>query len=91
MDGVVSGDKGKLRSQPKLADGASVNSGDEALWAVVLTRELWRKGVWCVSPQFVSCYLSDVSRGMTQNLSLLSPLDAFIQYQRSRALRFISS
>ena len=38
MDGVVAGDKGKSRAQP--------GSGDEAMWAVVLTKELWRKGVW---------------------------------------------
>ena len=40
MDGVVAGDKGKSRAQ------SQPGSGDEAMWAVVLTKELWRKGVW---------------------------------------------
>ncbi|KAI9440476.1 protein required for actin cytoskeleton organization and cell cycle progression [Lactarius indigo] len=44
MGGTVLGDKGKLRNN----SGAerSSDSGDEAMWAVVLTRELWKKGVW---------------------------------------------
>ncbi|KAI0321031.1 SDA1-domain-containing protein [Amylostereum chailletii] len=46
MDGTVIGDKGKLRSQPKNSDGGLASSGDEAMWAVVLTKELWRKGIW---------------------------------------------
>ncbi|KAI9511387.1 protein required for actin cytoskeleton organization and cell cycle progression [Russula earlei] len=43
MSGTVEGDKGKLRST-----GAAVssNSGGEAMWAVVLTKELWKKGIW---------------------------------------------
>ncbi len=48
IDGTVMGDKGKLRRNPNTsADGLS-NSGDEAMWAVVLTKELWKKGVWWV-------------------------------------------
>ncbi|KAH9004634.1 protein required for actin cytoskeleton organization and cell cycle progression [Lactarius hatsudake] len=44
MSGTVLGDKGKLRNNP----GAerSSDSGDEAMWAVVVTKELWKKGVW---------------------------------------------
>ncbi|KAH9044217.1 protein required for actin cytoskeleton organization and cell cycle progression [Lactarius hengduanensis] len=44
MSGTVLGDKGKLRNN----SGAerSSDSGDEAMWAVVLTKELWKKGVW---------------------------------------------
>ena len=49
MGGAVMGYKGKLRINPNTdAEGLS-NSGDEAMWAVVLTKELWKKGVWCVS------------------------------------------
>jgi protein SDA1 len=48
VGGTVMGDKGKLRSNPNTnAEGPS-NSGDEAMWAVVLTKELWKKGVWYV-------------------------------------------
>lgn len=53
MDGEIMGDKGKLRSKPANASnptgGFTVpegTKGNEALWAVLLTKELWRKGVW---------------------------------------------
>ncbi|KAF8475234.1 protein required for actin cytoskeleton organization and cell cycle progression [Russula ochroleuca] len=46
MDGAVMGDKGKLRSNPNTSAEGLSNSGDEAMWAVVLTKELWKKGVW---------------------------------------------
>ncbi|KAF9239627.1 SDA1-domain-containing protein [Melanogaster broomeanus] len=41
MDGEVLGDKGKLRAGP-----AGGGNGEDAMWAVILTKELWRKGVW---------------------------------------------
>ncbi|KAH9830989.1 SDA1-domain-containing protein [Rhodofomes roseus] len=41
MDQEVVGDKGKLRA----AAGPAQNGGD-AMWAIVLTKELWRKGIW---------------------------------------------
>jgi len=44
MNDQVVGDKGKA----KAADGADGNSGGEALWAVLLTKELWKSGVWFV-------------------------------------------
>lgn len=43
MDAEVVGDKGKL----KAAAGPGSN-GEEAMWAIVLSKELWRKGIWCV-------------------------------------------
>ncbi|EPT01810.1 hypothetical protein FOMPIDRAFT_1161029 [Fomitopsis schrenkii] len=43
MDQEVVGDKGKVRAAP--AQAASQNGG-EAMWAIVLTKELWRKGIW---------------------------------------------
>ncbi|KIM27293.1 hypothetical protein M408DRAFT_171912 [Serendipita vermifera MAFF 305830] len=47
MDAEVQGDKGKLRNPAPNANGTSSGSkGVEALWAVLLTKELWRKGVW---------------------------------------------
>ncbi|KAF8509431.1 SDA1-domain-containing protein [Hysterangium stoloniferum] len=45
MDGEVLGDKGKLRAPPA-ANNATKQSGDEAMWAVVLAKELWKKGIW---------------------------------------------
>ncbi|KAF8921593.1 SDA1-domain-containing protein [Mucidula mucida] len=45
MDGEVVGDKGKLRASAGQS-ASQVNNGDDAMWAIVLTKELWRKGVW---------------------------------------------
>ncbi|KAF8334969.1 protein required for actin cytoskeleton organization and cell cycle progression [Cantharellus anzutake] len=49
MDGEVLGDKGKLRGAKNAAannppEGNKVR--DEAMWAVNLTKELWKKRVW---------------------------------------------
>ena len=46
MDGEVLGDRGKLRAAAGPTAEHSAHNGDEAMWAVVLTKELWRKGVW---------------------------------------------
>ncbi|OBZ75766.1 Protein sda1 [Grifola frondosa] len=45
MDAEVVGDKGKLRASVGSSNG-SANNGEEAMWAMVLTKELWRKGIW---------------------------------------------
>lgn len=44
MDAEVVGDKGKLRAGSSSQGGSS--NGEEAMWAIVLTKELWRKGIW---------------------------------------------
>jgi protein SDA1 len=49
MQGEVTGDKGKLRG--KVGDSGPTNdstshNGSEAMWAVILTQELWKKGIW---------------------------------------------
>jgi protein SDA1 len=49
MGGAVQGDKGKLRSNPNTSAEGLSSSGGEAMWAVVLTKELWTKGIWYVS------------------------------------------
>ncbi|KAI0807056.1 actin cytoskeleton organization and cell cycle progression protein [Fomes fomentarius] len=41
MDAEVVGDKGKLRAPAK-----SSGNAEEAMWAVLLTKELWKKGIW---------------------------------------------
>lgn len=48
MDAEVQGDKGKLRTQNPTTTTAQDGSskGVEALWAVLLTKELWKKNVW---------------------------------------------
>jgi protein SDA1 len=67
MDGEVQGDKGKLRAMSgPMSDGAA-NIGEEAAWAVILTKELWRKGIWLVIPSEY-CEGSDrISVGRTRN------------------------
>ncbi|KAG5220584.1 Severe Depolymerization of Actin [Salix suchowensis] len=47
MDGEVQGDKGKLRANNSgpTSDKAA-HGGEDAIWAIILTKELWRKGVW---------------------------------------------
>ena len=43
MDVEVIGDKGKAKA---VATQGGNHDGDDAMWAVVLTKELWKKGVW---------------------------------------------
>lgn len=50
MDAEVMGDKAKLRAI--VVASAAGSNGEEAIWAVVLTKELWRKGIWCVLSGF---------------------------------------
>ncbi|KAF9228628.1 protein required for actin cytoskeleton organization and cell cycle progression [Gyrodon lividus] len=56
MDGEVVGDKGKSRVS---AVGGNRGNGEDAMWAVILTKELWRKGIWtdakCVSIVALGC------------------------------------
>jgi protein SDA1 len=46
MEGEVQGDKGKLRVIVGPTSDGTANNGEEAMWAVILTKELWRKGIW---------------------------------------------
>ncbi|KAJ8508881.1 hypothetical protein ONZ45_g8889 [Pleurotus djamor] len=47
MDAEVQGDKGKLRaSNSGPTSDKSAHNGEDAMWAIILTKELWRKGVW---------------------------------------------
>lgn len=39
------GDKGKTK-----ADSTLELAGQDAMWAVVLTKELWKKSIWSVPP-----------------------------------------
>jgi len=52
MSGEVVGDKGKLRAAAAPTTDRDSHNTDEAMWAVILTKELWRKGVWLV-PLFI--------------------------------------
>lgn len=54
MEGEMQGDKGKLRVTGPSASDETASNGEEAMWAVVLTKELWRKGIWWVLFSFWS-------------------------------------
>ena len=43
------GDRGAIKvvSDPTLG-----LAGQDAMWAVILTKELWRKSIWSVPPSF---------------------------------------
>jgi protein SDA1 len=56
MEGDVVGDKGKLRASNGPTMDRTAHNGEEAMWAVILTKELWRKGIW-----LVFCYSSDIT------------------------------
>ena len=47
------GDKGKAKPLTSSALGLA---GQEAMWAVVLTKELWQKSVWSVLPVLPQFY-----------------------------------
>lgn len=59
MGGEVVGDKGKLRATNGPSNNRESGNTDEALWAVVLTKELWRKGVWFVQFHIPNLILTD--------------------------------
>jgi protein SDA1 len=49
MDGEVLANKGKARSASGPTTDSTAHNAVEAMWAVVLTKELWRKGIWFVN------------------------------------------
>lgn len=77
MEGEVVGDKGKARSTAGPATDRTATNGEEAMWAVILTKELWRKGIWYVfshmNPSSMwSNKINDLGRMQSQYLSLHS-------------------
>jgi len=46
MSGEVTGDKGKLRAATLPTNDPDSHNTEEAMWAIILTKELWRKRVW---------------------------------------------
>ena len=69
MDQEVIGDKGKLKAASVQA--ASRNGG-EAMWAIVLTKELWRKGIWCVSVIVVTRLVLNCARNDAKTVSIIA-------------------
>jgi protein SDA1 len=56
MSGEVVGDKGKLRATNGPTSDPDGHNTEEAMWAVVLTKELWKKKVWCVFFPSPACW-----------------------------------
>lgn len=48
ISGEVIGDKGKLRDTGPTSD-IKLYDGEEAMWAIILTKELWKKRIWFVA------------------------------------------
>ena len=59
MDRETQGDKGRLRMCGGPTSDRTANNGEEAMWAVILTKELWRKGIWYVLTFVCNCAAFD--------------------------------
>ena len=81
---------GKAEDEPEHKCRRSVD-GDEAMWAVVLTKELYKKGVWCVSSARCQIAAIDKCTGMTQSVSPSSHWGVSILSPRSRVRLCTSS
>lgn len=53
-NGEVIGDKGKLKATGVTHD-AKPFDGEEAIWAIILTKELWKKSIWFVAYLLFYC------------------------------------
>jgi len=81
------GDKGKAKAA---SDSTLGLAGQDAMWAVVLTKELWQKSIWLVL--LVSTpFCPNSLEGMMQNLSQSWLWPAFTQSLRCKVPRYISS
>jgi SDA1, HEAT repeat len=91
MDGEVQGDKGKLRGH-KHIEGLKI-SGEEAMWAVTLTKELWKKGIWWDTSSFIQWSpLTNATlcvTGMMPNLYLLLHWAAFTPSSKCKVRPYI--
>jgi hypothetical protein len=67
-EGDVVGDNGRLRASDRSAIDSTTSNGEEAMWAVILTKELWQKGTWSVS--FVLRKTVDLTIAIGQMLKL---------------------
>ena len=89
MSGEVTGDKGKSRAAILNSGDPDGHNTDEGMWAIILTKELWRKRVWCVVSTFCQVVCS-LKSGPTPSLSRSWRRGAFILQQKYRMLLCIS-
>lgn len=90
MNGEVLGDKGKVRVVGPTSD-TKLYDGEEAMWAIILTKELWKKGIWSVVFQHRFWFAVDFSLGPMPRLCRLYLSDVSIPQQKCKMLLFISS
>lgn len=80
LGGQVQGDKGKARATNLPALDRETDHTEQGMWAVIMTKELWKKGVWSVFiPSSLFRSLSNTEQGRTRNLCQSLPRAAFIQ------------
>jgi len=90
MNGEVLGDKGKVRVVGPTSD-TKLYDGEEAMWAIILTKELWKKGIWSVVFQHCFWFAVDFSLGPMPRLCRLYLSDVSTPQQKCKMLLFISS
>lgn len=90
MSGEVLGDKGKVRIVGPTSD-TKLHDGEEAMWAIILTKELWKKGTWSVAYHHSFWFAVDFSLGLMPKLCRLYLSDVSTLQQKCKMLLFISS
>jgi hypothetical protein len=87
MEGEITSHKGKTKMS---ISGDNRKAGEEAMWAIIMAKELWKKGFWYVDlVRFLSP--ADLDLGRMQRPSLSSLKVAFILFSKFKVPRFTSS
>lgn len=69
IEGHVVGDKGRPEAS---TTNRIARNGEEAMWAVILTKELWRKGIWLAYRFYVRLFVDFRCRTDAKTVSILS-------------------
>lgn len=66
-------DKGSVPLNMKKTESVSDRSHEDALWAIVMARDLWKRGVWCVACiRFQANLLLTILRNDAKTVSIVS-------------------
>ena len=82
MDNRVTRNKGKALAHQTNDDE------DEAMWAVILAKEFWKKNVWYASLALIKSIIPTMKLGWTPRQLLLWPWDVLTQMPKCRVLPF---
>jgi protein SDA1 len=63
------GDKGRVKP---ISDSTLGPAGQDAMWAVVLTKELWRKSIWSVLFVLTPFYLDTSNRNDAKSVAIVA-------------------